>query len=81
MGVPATAHRADVPRSAPGKPWMGHYANHLRLNVRKGRDSGELVDRLLVFALIELRTRASGSTGSRAIAAAEMLRSPASPFA
>jgi tRNA-(ms[2]io[6]A)-hydroxylase len=32
------------------------YANRLRLHVRKGRGSDELVDRLLISALIELRS-------------------------
>jgi tRNA 2-(methylsulfanyl)-N6-isopentenyladenosine37 hydroxylase len=32
------------------------YANRLRLHVRKGRGSEELVDRLLISALIELRS-------------------------
>jgi hypothetical protein len=56
MGAPVTAHRAGVPLSTPDKSSRSDYANRLRLNVRKGRDSGELVDRLLVFALIELRS-------------------------
>ncbi len=56
MGVPVTAHPAGVPPSAPGKSWRRDYANRLRLNVREGRDSGELVDQPLVFALIELRS-------------------------
>jgi tRNA-(ms[2]io[6]A)-hydroxylase len=32
------------------------YANRLRLHVRKGQGSDELVDRLLISALIELRS-------------------------
>jgi tRNA 2-(methylsulfanyl)-N6-isopentenyladenosine37 hydroxylase len=32
------------------------YANRLRLHVRKGQGNGELVDRLLISALIELRS-------------------------
>ena len=39
-----------------GRTHRNDYANRLRLHVRKGHGSDELVDRLLVSALIELRS-------------------------